>query len=77
MAVVTLPGRLTVADTVWPAFTVPSVLLAPAGRTGTTWVGTPGCCAGAAGPASLIASPASAGAARLAGRAGANPPAAG
>src|SRR5579859_1137255 len=72
-AVVVFVGRVTVADSVWPAFSVFSVVVAPCGRIGTTWVGTPACCGGAAGPVSLIASPASAGEPRLTGWAGAKP----
>jgi hypothetical protein len=77
VAVVTSFGSVTEPDSVWPVLIVLKSLLAPDGTTGTTCVGTPADVAGEAGPDSLIASPASAGAARLAARAGVNPPPAG
>src|SRR5581483_5272994 len=76
-AVVTLSGSVTVADSACPLFTVLKSVLSPAGTIGATWVGTPARVTGEAGPLASSASPASAGAARLAARAGAKPSAAG
>jgi hypothetical protein len=77
VAVVTLSGSVTDPDRVWPVLIVLKSLLAPDGTIGTTSLGTPADADGDGGPVSLIASPASAGEARLAGRAGSNPPPAG